>query len=108
MDAGPRKWVAARCVPPHYESHTRSQTIGNRFQFPSFRHRVKAITRESRTLPTIQLLYRPQRYSLSIPGNGKTWAPFCSSNDTSISNLMPSTGATISCILTSIKRLFVG
>ena len=35
----------------NYESHTRSQTIGNRFQFPSFRHRVKAITRESRTLP---------------------------------------------------------
>ena len=33
----------------NYESHTRSQTIGNRFQFPSFRHRVKAITRESRT-----------------------------------------------------------
>ena len=37
----------------NYESHTRSQTIGNRFQFPSFRHRVKAITRESRTLPII-------------------------------------------------------
>ena len=37
----------------NYESHTRSQTtcIGNRFQFPSFRYRVKAITRESRTLP---------------------------------------------------------
>ena len=39
----------------NYESHTRSQTIGNRFQFPSFRHRsrsrVKAITQESRTLP---------------------------------------------------------
>ena len=35
----------------NYESHTRSQTIGNRFQFPSFRHRVKAITPESRTLP---------------------------------------------------------
>ena len=35
----------------NYESHTRSQTIGNCFQFPSFRHRVKAITRESRTLP---------------------------------------------------------
>ena len=32
----------------NYESHTRSQTIGNRFQFPSFRQRVKAITRESR------------------------------------------------------------
>ena len=30
----------------NYESHTRSQTIGNRFQFPSFRHRVKAITRD--------------------------------------------------------------
>ena len=40
------------------ESHTRSQTIGNSFQFPSFRHRVKAMTRESRTLP------------LSLPGYG--------------------------------------
>ena len=39
----------------NYESHTRSQTIGNRFQFPSFRHRVKAITRESRTLPNLDL-----------------------------------------------------
>ena len=38
----------------NYESHTRSQTIENCFQFPSFRHRVKAITRESRTLPTEQ------------------------------------------------------
>ena len=27
----------------NYESHTRSQTIGNRFQFPSFCHRVKAL-----------------------------------------------------------------
>ena len=35
----------------NYESHTRSQTIGNCFQFPSFYHRVKTITRESRTLP---------------------------------------------------------
>ena len=41
----------------NYESHTRSQTIGNCFQFPSFCHRVKAITRESRTLPIF--LYIP-------------------------------------------------
>ena len=40
----------------NYESHTRSQTIGNSFQFSSFRHRVKAI--EIRTLP------------LSLPGYG--------------------------------------
>ena len=40
----------------NYESHTRSQTIGNRFQFPSFRYRVKAITRESRTLPDLLVL----------------------------------------------------
>ena len=40
----------------NYESHTRSQTIGNFFfQFPSFRHRVEAITRESRTLPSRDL-----------------------------------------------------
>ena len=39
----------------NYESHTRSQTIGNCFQFPSFRHRLKAITRESRTLPDLDL-----------------------------------------------------
>ena len=43
----------AQCCPRYvigcyknHESHTRSQTIGNCFQFPSFRHRVKAITRE--------------------------------------------------------------
>ena len=41
----------------NYESHTRSQTIGNRFQFPSFHHRVKAITRESRTLPKSSLYF---------------------------------------------------
>ena len=41
----------------NYESHTRSQTIGNCFQFPSFRHRVKAITRESRTLPKLVCVY---------------------------------------------------
>ena len=41
----------------NYESHicTKSQTIGNRFQFPSFRHRVKAMTLESRTLPNLDL-----------------------------------------------------
>ena len=39
----------------NYKSHTRSQTIGNCFQFPSFRHRVKAITRERRTLPDLNL-----------------------------------------------------
>ena len=42
-----RDWMLNK----NYESHTRSQTIGNRFQFPSFRHRVKAIMQESRTLP---------------------------------------------------------
>ena len=40
----------------NYESHTRSQTIGNLFQFPSFRYRsrVKALTRESRALPELE------------------------------------------------------
>ena len=42
----------------NYESHTRSQTIGNRFQFPSFCHRViEAITRESRTLPSFVFFF---------------------------------------------------
>ena len=54
MNATPGPILPKTCdwmLNKNYESHIRSQTIGNRFQFPSFRHRVKAITRESRTLP---------------------------------------------------------
>ena len=54
MNATPGPFLPKICdwmLNNKYESHTRSQTIMNRFQFPSFRHRVKAITRESRTLP---------------------------------------------------------
>ena len=53
----------------NYESHTKSQTIGNHFQFPSFRHRVKAIARESRTLPNLDLVlgwYALVRKSLGV------------------------------------------
>ena len=45
----------------NYESHTRSQTIGSRFPFPSLRHRVKAITRESRTLPKNDTRHLPSK-----------------------------------------------
>ena len=50
----------------NYESHTRSQTIGNRFQFPSFRHGVKAISRESRTLPPFLLSAKPKSCETTI------------------------------------------
>ena len=58
MNAAPGPILPKICdwmLNKNYESHTRSQVIGNRFQFPSFRHRVKAIMRESRTLPRLDL-----------------------------------------------------
>ena len=40
-------WICDWMLNKNYESHTRSQIIGNCFQFPSFRHKVKAITTNS-------------------------------------------------------------